>query len=314
MEERKEGFDLLALLDKELKEKNITDKEVIKDYLYQRCGQIFKVDPKGAFCTPEERKVLNEQRIDIRNVTTVYLNCYSWSYAFVDLLKAKNIPAKVCIIEREDGRTHAYVEAYIKGNTYLLDLYGCYEDIMRIKFNFEPRFNQQITNNHFNNKRQIEQKESFMDKFFTEAKKSIEKIKKNCSTKEEFVYQSFKMIESIMNSSLCEENNIDYITGIQFIRTLLRQFVGRHDMPKNMHHIDKKEGIFMELYSLNKCGGRVQTYFVYQELEIGNYKLREVTKEYVEELKENSCHTENYALTRELSNSSKYNIYGTCKM
>ncbi len=300
MEEVKKGLDLLALLDKELKEKNITDKKVIKDYLYQRCGQIFKVDPKGAFCTPEERKILNEQRIDIRNVTTFELNCYSWSYAFVDLLKSYMIPARVDILvhknekDPEKTKTHARVISYIGGDTFFQDLYGDYEDIYRTKFNFEPHHNIQLSNNcqHKNTYVNLKAKKDSMIIF---VEKFIEKLEK-LDHGPKNAYQIFKAIEIIINSDECQKKQLDYITGIRFISVLLLELSKRYELKhkyKNIHYYNMDEGIYIELYKITFNGRNA--YFAYQEVENNNYKLFEVSEDYVIMLEESCTHIEGYA-------------------
>lgn len=128
-------MDLLALLNSELEKLNITSDKEIMDYFYKRTGEIFEFDPKIVFGTEEERHILNEIRVDIRNVTDFQINCFSWSYLFCDLLHAKNIKAEVKFI-----KNHAYVEVTLNDSVYVCDLMARFEDLVRIKFNFEPKY------------------------------------------------------------------------------------------------------------------------------------------------------------------------------
>lgn len=215
-------MDLVELMKKEILSENITTLEEIKDHLYKRSGQIFTFDPKSAFCTDEERQILNAERIDVRNVQKFSLNCFSWAYAFVDLLHSFNIDARVVIMCNENGKEHAGVEAIINGNKYYMDLMARFEDIIRIKFNFEPQYNIQIKND--DEKKDIEEKNKkgrSLEKFLEIAKEKLEK--EYSKSDKEYNYRVFKFIEGCLNSSIWGFD-IDYITGIQFINKLMFTF------------------------------------------------------------------------------------------
>lgn len=137
-------MDLLAMMQKEITELQLTDKVAIKDHIYHRTGEIFKYDPLWTFAS-DEREKLRQKRINIRDVTDFYLTCYSWAHAFKDLLLAFLIPARV---EVKDD--HAYVESFINGETYFSDLMLNLEDIKRIKFGMNPVHNFKLTNNKTN--------------------------------------------------------------------------------------------------------------------------------------------------------------------
>lgn len=294
-------MDLVALMQQEIQAKNIKKLEEIKDYLYERSGQIFTFDPKSAFGTDEEKQELDAERIDIRNVQKFSLNCFSWAYAFVDLLHSFGIPAKVIIFRKEVEKVggekqikeHAGVDAYINGETYFLDLMACFEDLIRIKFNFEPRYNIQITNNHpYANQIKEKKKGRSLENFLEIAKEKLKDL--GSSSAEDYNYRVFKFIEGFMNSKIWGIN-VDYMTGMQFISKLMLEFLGRKDRPHNTHFVNNENGFYAEIYTLEKNG--TNCYFAYQEVEPGKYELHEVDESIVFELKEKCQFIKGYNLS-----------------
>lgn len=286
-------MDLVELMKKEIAEQNITSLEDIKDHLYKRNGEIFTFDPRSAFCTEEERQVLNAERIDIRNVQKFSLNCFSWAYAFVDLLHSFGISAKVVILRKENGKEHACVEATIYGKKYYLDLMALFEDIVRIKFNFDPIYNIQTTDDSsYIPKTKEVKKGRSLEKFLELSKKKLEELgPKNA---EDYNYRVFKFIEGYMNSKTWGIN-IDYITGIQFINKLMFEFFGRKNRPHNTHFVNNEEGFYAEVYTLVKNGQNC--YFAYQEVEPGRYELHEVNEIIIKELEGKCNYIKGYNLS-----------------
>lgn len=285
-------MDLVELMKKEILAQNITSLEDIKDYLYKRNGQIFTFDPRSVFCTAEERKSLNAERIDIRNVQKFSLNCFSWAYAFVDLLHSFGISARVVIMGKENNKEHAGVEAFINGETYYMDLMARFEDIIRIKFNFEPKYNIHVTNNPLENTLEKEPKKAkSLEKFLEMAKKELNNL--GYIETENSNYRVFKFIEGFINSNVWGFN-IDYISGIQFINKLTSYFLSSKNRPHNTHFINNEENFYAEVYTLEK--NSQNCYFAYQEVEPGRYELHEVEEKEILKLKEKCHFTQGYSL------------------
>ncbi len=287
-------MNLVALMKLEIAEKRITTKKEIKDYLYDRSGQLFTFDPRSAFCEPEERILLNAERINIYNVEKFEVNCFSWAYAFVDLLHTFEIPAKVVIINKEfinDSenvkKTHATVEVDIDGEIYILDLFARFEDMIRIKFNFAPQYNTTIKHNQFvpsyNKKRDLED-------FFKEIKEKLVDVSTDFELSN---YRVMKFLEYFLNKKSVEEG-LDYITGIQFISKAFLKLVEVKKRPKNTHYVNLSNNFYAEAYSFfyhqKLCT------FSFEEVEKGRYELHEVSPEKIEELKNQCDFTQGHAL------------------
>lgn len=281
--------DLFALLDNELKIQNITEEEEIQNYFYRRCGQLFSFDPEAVFGENEYKEYLKKVRLNIRNIQTYEINCFIWSYLFVDLLNAKGIKAEVTeLISKIDGKSHAFVISCLKTGKYVFDLTARFKDIMRIKYGFATDFPKKVDEN---SKKENEKKNYFSQSYVTFETFREQVIKKlNCDIEEDNEVKSYKVlkcIESIVNNPIWESRNIDYFSGIQFIDELIEGIIKRKK-PKHTFYTNKEQNFYTKVYSLAVNGSRY--YFAYQKEENG-YKLREVTWIEVEEIEAKSNHT-----------------------
>lgn len=292
-------MNLLKMMKQEVATLQLTDKKSIQDFLYRRMGEIFSYDPLIMFCATEERKILCKERINIKNVEKFTINCFSWAFLFVDLLKEFDISAEVKTIRKGTSKEHAYVESTINDEIYLLDLMAKFEDITRIKYGFPTIFNLKISNNsNISTQNQMEKghsnKELISLEVFVEAlKKKIATF--NITDPEKSVYIIFKYIEKIMNSPVWENRNIDYFSGIQFLSKMIFALLGSENRPYNSHYINKEEEIYVEVYTLI-IGGK-NYYFAYQK-ENNSYKLSEVDESFVAQLEEKCDHIQGYNLSR----------------
>lgn len=270
-------MNLLALLKSEVQQLQLADKVKIKDYLYNRTGMVFNYDPLWSFVDEKDRKELRNKRFDIENITDFNATCYSWSYMFVDLLRAFGIPAKVIL-----SHDHAFVESYINGETYVSDLMIKYQDIKRIKFGMATCYNFQKTHNHF----RIDVGD---DKHSNDMNYSTEEILNKIKTKleslkikfdlEEYVYLVFKTIEAFMNGNF-SKSNIGYVEGLKFIYDLLQTFISKDYQPFNVHFYNNDKRIFIEVYSIPRKDD--VCYFAYKQNKDGLYQFNEVSKEEIQ--------------------------------
>lgn len=278
-------MNLLEILSEEITNKNITDKLKIARYIYIRTGQIFNYDTSWVFSSEEEKDILKEKNIDIKNVTDFDIVCFSWARMYVRLLHEFNIPAKVIYIdktEKKDG--HAYVHVFINGKTYIADLTASNIDISNIKFGLNTQFNCQIYSDSLNNKYydndtmdDIYPRIIKTDDILMQIKKELNiKRKEKNLNKDEYVYLVYKTICTIMNF---KRENINFVSGTQFIRHMFKIFIGERYIPFNMHYFDKEKNIYIEVYSIMINGKR--HYFVYEKSKENFYEMREISKEYL---------------------------------
>lgn len=267
------------MMQKEIEELQLVDKVAIKDHIYRRTGEIFKYDPAWTFAS-DEREKLRQKRVDIRNISDLYITCYSWAYMFKDLLASFLIPAVVKI--KDD---HAYVESYIYGETYFSDLMLNLEDIKRIKFGMKSIHNFRLTNNklyqasnsiNINNSSDTN---SFNTEILLEQfKQRLDNLKSKMNY-DQYVYQTFKIAEIFINNFFSKPN-IGFISGIKFICHLLQTFISNNYAPYNTHFFDVERGVYKEIYSI-PLNENIK-YFAYEQNDDGIYKLHEVSKETID--------------------------------
>lgn len=288
-------MNLLVMLDNELKMNHITEEEDIQKHFYRRCAQIFTFDPESVFGTDEYRENLCNVHLNIRNIETYKINCYVWANLFVDLLKAKNINAEVKeIVSNETGKKHALVVSHLKTGDYLLDLMAGFKDIMRVKYGFATIFPIKIEKESINkSENTLEDTYITFEQFKKQVMEKLNRTGKE-ESQEKWNYKVLKCIENLVNNPIFESKNIDYFSGIQFINELMEGIIQKKK-PKNTFYTNKEQDFYAKVYSLSVDG---QTcYFAYQK-EDNCYKLREVTKNIIEELEEKSNDTRGLVLIK----------------
>lgn len=268
-------MNLLEMMHKEVQEKNITDKKEIKDYLYERMGEIFEYNPTWIFANDKEREQIRNWRVDMENMETedLYITCFQWAPLFCDLLKSFMIPSYV-----EENENHACVISYINGKMELSDLMHNYEDLMNIKFGLNTQNNHDV---------RVEKEQSY-----SEALNEIRKYLQNLNLKpEEYIYKTFKIVEVILNKPR-PDRNIGYISGIRFISKLLKYFVHENYKPVNNHFFNPETGDYVEGYEI-KIGNKV-FHFVYKQNESKQFTLSEIGELEYNTYKENYNSIESY--------------------
>ncbi len=267
-------MDLLQLFQREMDSQQINKKLEIARYLYIRTGEIFEYDPFYAFASVEEAKQISEKRLDMRKITDFRITCTSWSYLYVDLLKAFHISAEV--VERNG---HAYVVIFIDKKTFLADLTNDNEDLMRIKFKLKTIFQRQIAPEA----PKVESSFDIIDeKIYRRGRKTeegiynVKRYLKELKTKlpketvrEDYAYVVFKTIEQMLPSYKID--NIGIVSGTKFIEHLLLEF--EVDYPFSFKRLyDRKTGNCSHIYIIKHNGkehffsyDKQNNLFVFQE-------------------------------------------------
>lgn len=269
-------MNLIKELKDEITELNLTDKVQIKDYIYIRTGELFNYDPMWVFSSYEERQIIRNKHVDISNVTDFNIVCFSWASMYKELLNEFGISSNVVFTENKE---HAFVEILLDGKKYIADLMLDYQDIMRIKFGMETCFNCQIVDDKYNldNYKKDDEidflKGKNMEDILNKIKLKLQFLKLRLkSNNEEYVYQVFKTIETIMNFPRA---NIGYISGLKFICKLLEIFVDTNYHPYNTHFFNNENGIYIEVYTVYRNNNIC--YFAYKKNENNTYELHEIT-------------------------------------
>lgn len=269
-------FNLLETLEREIKLLGLKENPYkIARYIYIRLGELFEYDPYLEYASEEKKNILKNKRIDIRNVTDFQFICDSYAYMYAELLNYFGISAKVV-----DTKEHVYVTYTIEGKVYLADLTSGNEDITRIKFGLKPIYNRQIypvapkEDHTFD---EIDQ-EIYVNGVTTE--KSLDtlkdkilqkKIQENWS-QEEYIYQVFKIIESILSFN---RNAIGFVSGVTYIYYLLNYFIENYKMD-NIHFLNQNNGLDTELFIV-----KIKNSIFYFQYQVNGefYKLQEISEE-----------------------------------
>lgn len=255
-------MDLVELMKKEIFSLYLVDKRDIQNHIYQRIGEIFEYDPYWKFASVLEQYKKAKQKIDPHNVTDFYYVCFNLAPMMIELLKEFDIEA------REDGNVgHSFVVTTIDGEDYMFDLTQDYEDFMRIKFGLKVRYHYDSPSHNDNRKyKNTEEKLSLIKQ-----KLELSKTKLN---KDEYIYQVFQTIEKIL--SFFEPENVDIVSGVEFINYLLKYFIGKNFISCNTRFYNRNENSFVEVYSILANGNMY--YFIYQKKQ-EKYLLQEASKE-----------------------------------
>lgn len=263
-------MDLVALMKKEIAELHLVDKRDIQNHLYQRIGELFEYDPYWKFASVLEQYKIANRKIDVHNVTNFYAVCFAIAPMAIKLLKEFGISA------REEGNVgHAYVVTTIDGKDYKFDLTKGFEDFMRIKFGLKIQYHYDSPSHNDNRK-------------YKNTEKGLYQIKKKLQSlmpkmdKDEYIYQVFLTINKIL--TFYEPDNVDIVTGVEFVNYLLKDFIGENYLVGNTRFFNQENWTFVEVYSII-VKGKIH-YFLYQKIE-KKYELFETTEEKIKEIIDN---------------------------
>lgn len=250
-------MNLLAEIKREVKEKNLTNKKDIKDYIYKRTGELFNYDPLLLFADTIERQLLIGKKVDIKNVTCFDILCIQWAHLYVDLLKEFGIVARV----RQKGE-HRFVEVFMDGKTYIDDLIIGYTDITRIKFGMNPICNN-IENYQLKTK-YCEINDTSISTSTTESsnsnkiniedslkltKTNLELVRINMNlSNSKFNHLAFKTIETIIKNY--EKINNGFVATCAFVKNLITDFVGQDLDEYACYFYNKDEKSYIKVYSI----------------------------------------------------------------
>lgn len=244
-------MDLVELMKKEIFALHLTDKRDIQNHIYQRIGEIFEYDPYWKFASVLEQYKKAKQKIDVHNVTNFYEVCFNLAPMAVELFKAFDIEA------REDGNVgHSFVVTTIDGKDYTFDLTQDYEDLMRIKFGLKILYHYDSPSH--NDNRKYKHTEAKLNLIKQKLEQSMTKL-----SKDEYIFQVYQTIEKILD--FFEPENVDIVSGVEFINYLLKYFIGKNYISCNARFYNRENNSFVEVYSI-LVNGNVY-YFTYQKMD-----------------------------------------------
>ena len=125
-------MNLLEVLKNEINSLHITDKEIIKNYIFRRTGEIFNYNPLWSYGNAVDKINIRNTKVDIKNVQNLNIVCFEWADYYVSLLNAFDIEAKSV-----GNNSHKYVIVKINNKLFIEDLTKDGEDFIRIKYGFE---------------------------------------------------------------------------------------------------------------------------------------------------------------------------------
>lgn len=261
-------MNLLELLKQEVKALKLTTKEEIAYYLYIRTGEIFDFNPSFKIRENKNKQdTIMKKRINIRNVTSYFITCSTWTYLYKDLLEAFGIDAND---EHYNDYSHYWVEIPRKEEYILADMTAGYKDFFSIKFGLP------VNNFDYKSKRKLDIKQFNQKMHYfkgIEIKEILEMIKhelqEKYQDKEEYFYAVFQVISLILN---VHRNGVGYESGKEYIDYLCKFFLGKYHYNQTTFY-DKN--IFIRVYMFLYKG--VKHYFAYQKLENGYFELHEIT-------------------------------------
>ncbi len=278
-------MNLLQQMKKEIHQLNLKSKEEIAYFLYVRTGELFYYDPHYLFGTNEEKRDLEQNRVDIQNVYDFNIICCSWAHLYATLLHTFHIQAKV--IENE---YHSYVEFTIKDQEYIADITTGNMDINEIKFgkkiqNFGLKKNKSLFS-------QDQLNEKIHYKKGIDSERIIETILKRLQEKatnfEDYLFQVYKSLETILNARV----NKDFMSGTTFIHHFLKQAFGEDYPISYARFFENEEEVYIEVYSIFIDSQFL--FFAYQKQEDHSYQFHQISMKELQRIKMNA-YTQNLA-------------------
>lgn len=300
-------MDLLSILVEEITALNITDKLKIAQYIYKRTGEIFEYDPNWIFSSKEEKDILRNKKVDIRNVTDFNITCFSWSRLYNELLHAFNIVSKIkYVYEDSDIPSHANVEVYINGRIFIADLTASYIDMVGIKCGLDTYYNCQLSKKSLDSNYEfsfvdedIYKKDLNLENLIVSLKEKLEGIKRSCSDRSRYIYIVYKEIENLIK---LVKVHTGYVIGCKYIQSLLKIFLKEDYLTSIIYFYDRPKGIFIAVHQVEVDG--VMHYFSYESSSDG-YVMREIDDKQVEVY----YYLYSYKLSKDLKNNSLSNVY-----
>lgn len=206
-------MNLLELLRQEIATLHLDSPMIIARYIYLRIGELFEYDPNYNIADEQQLKKIKEKVIDIRNVDSCYLICYSWARMYHELLKELGIHSKII-----HAFCHDYVEIFIGDCKITADMTQDYQDISYIKFGMKQ------SNFYMGSVRNDQKEIHCIDnilKYSTEIsmEEAVELVQQDLLKENDNVFDycrnAMKVIEQIMS---IQRKNVGYISGKQFIK------------------------------------------------------------------------------------------------
>lgn len=286
-------MDLLEMLNYEIKELQLTDKFQIARYIYIRTGELFNYDPLYEVLDSSEKDKqfeLINKRIDIRNVTDFNVICYSWANMYKDLLTEFGIKAKVI-----ESFCHNHVDFLVDDKKYTADLMRDYQDLFLTKFGLPTKYNYQLMKTKEEQQvelHEVDNKINYRKGINTEdvLKLIKEELKDKYKDSDDYMYNTFKTVSTIMNF---HRENVGYISGRVYIRYLLKYFLDDSYKPCSARIYNKEDNTYIQAFSVESKNK--QHYFIYQKMNNNYYEMNEVNKTIVEYLVNSKSYDSTYS-------------------
>lgn len=280
-------MNLVELLKEEIAKLGLTNPLLIAQYVYKRTGELFQYDPLWLFASKEELSVLRKKDIDVYNIESFNLTCFSWSKIYHQLLTALNIPSDIKYIYRKENGdipTHAYVEVYIDNKAYLADLTASYQDMFRIKYGMDTYYNLQLSKKPYsdtytydNDSDTVYQRNEEIDKKLMELADKAHKADREMDDLEEYTYLIYQYVSEFFNTIKVDTG---YVVGVKYIQYLLKRFLGEAYLMQNIYFYDKERGIYVAVHQLLVDGA--MHYFAYRLKDGDMYEFKEISKDEVD--------------------------------
>lgn len=277
-------MNLVETLNKEIKDKGITNKLEIARYIYKRTGILFKYDPKWYFANQKEKEELKNKHIDILNVTDFNITSYSWSRMYSELLNIFGIPSKIKSVNVKlyNLNTKNYyfenigtnVEVLIDNQVYIADLTGNLNDLVGLKFGLPTNYNCR-TNSEIQTESTSTIENLKKDEKISKLKQMLDIIKIQEHLKND-VY-NYQVYRAIANNIDFSKFSIGFSEGKVYTDLLLKFMIGEHYISYNICFFDKFNDRYMSVYIVPVKGTNL--YFSYEKGPSGLYKLKDISKE-----------------------------------
>ena len=127
-------MDLVEILSKEVKDKNLTDFEMVR-YIYLRCCEIFSFDVRWNYSQFYDELLIRQietKQFNVRNIDSTLVVCHSFSSSIIIPLIEEFTNCKVIL----NKGSHSYVELYEGETCWRLD--ATKGDMPRVKLGLMP--------------------------------------------------------------------------------------------------------------------------------------------------------------------------------
>ena len=271
-------MNLIEVFQKEVNDLQITDKEIIKNYIYRRTGEVFNYNPLWSYGNAMDKINIRNTKVNPEDVQDFNIVCFGWADYYTALLHSFDIDAKIV-----GDNSHKYVVVKIDNKLFVDDLTKDGEDFFRIKYGFELydtfayidkqadlKFIKRLKNEPY---RQVN---ITMEEVLMKLKCELLEFKLKYSF-EDYLNEVFKVIANIINFP---RPNIGFICEVLFIKKLLKIFINSEFTPAKLTYFNHEEDKYVAIYLIKKADKSI--YFACKKNEAGFYEFKEINQEEVD--------------------------------